>query len=437
MRNLLLAALSLVFLVLTASYSQAWRVHPINVQYCNYYDAIFIGKILSQEEGEIFTTFYIEVEEEFKFQDTRCILPLKTKGFIPDYEKHREEEKWLIFAHFEKGEYYFDFDHSTGLNWYPTYRSAFIPQDLAYLRAFAMNPSQTIKEYYLQCLAGCVSDDDLYIAEGQLVNGYPHGPWIYYKTNGVVISEGSYMAGQKWGEWYDYFPDGRVGNNVTYDGKGDALKWIRYGGDGKINGVKLYGLYWEEEEISSVIPHLLPSEQESFCRDRIPITKCEKISIMPSYLKSLRALIGTRKVIHPGARIIIENDEGDILLIRRKDNDQWGHIAGGLEEDEDIQTCIIREVREETGLHIHSLEAIGLSTRPEAETVTYPNGDQVQYFTVIFYSNDWSGELLQATDETKEARFFPKAELPQLPPNEAPSLQWVGRYMTSGQFIID
>lgn len=158
---------------------------------------------------------------------------------------------------------------------------------------------------------------------------------------------------------------------------------------------------------------------------------------MSSYLLSLRKLIGTRKIIHPAARIIIENDEGDILLIRRKDNDQWGLIAGGLEEDEDIQTCIIREVREETGLNIHSLEAIGLSTRPEAETVTYPNGDQVQYFTVIFYSNDWSGELLQATDETKEARFFPKAELPQLPPNEAPSLQWVGWYMTSGQFIID
>lgn len=157
---------------------------------------------------------------------------------------------------------------------------------------------------------------------------------------------------------------------------------------------------------------------------------------MPNYLQAMRAFIGHRKIIHPAARIIIENAEGDILLIRRRDNDQWGLIAGGLEEGESISACIIREVREETGLQIETLEAIGLSTQPAAETVQYPNGDVVQYFTVVFYSRHWSGEIAEHTEEAKEIRFFSPEELPSLPPNEAPSLDWLSEFKKTGQFIL-
>lgn len=158
---------------------------------------------------------------------------------------------------------------------------------------------------------------------------------------------------------------------------------------------------------------------------------------MMGYIASLRKLIGARKIIHPAARILLENDRGEILLIRRKDNDQWGLIAGGLEEGEDIQTCIIREVKEETGLDVHTVEGIGISTRPDAETVRYLNGDQVQYFTMVFYTNDWSGALRQDTNETTEARFFSREDLPPLPPNEAPSLRWLESFRHNQKFIID
>lgn len=158
---------------------------------------------------------------------------------------------------------------------------------------------------------------------------------------------------------------------------------------------------------------------------------------MTGYIAQLRKLIGSQKIIHPAARIVLENAQGEILLIRRRDNDQWGLIAGGLEEGEDIRTCIIREVKEETGLDVHTVEGIGISTRPEAETVTYPNGDQVQYFTMVFYSNDWSGTLRQETNETTEARFFSRHDLPALPPNEAPALRWLESYQRKPKFIID
>ena len=158
---------------------------------------------------------------------------------------------------------------------------------------------------------------------------------------------------------------------------------------------------------------------------------------MGNYIQSLRSLIGHRKFIHPAARILLENEKGEILLIRRKDNDQWGLIAGGLEEEEDIATCIRREVMEETGLILQHLEAIGLSTQPERESVVYPNGDQIQYFTVVFYSQKWQGNLLQETDETTEAQFFPPDQLPHLPPNEFSSVEWLQRFKEEGKFILE
>ena len=158
---------------------------------------------------------------------------------------------------------------------------------------------------------------------------------------------------------------------------------------------------------------------------------------MPDYIRTLRKLIGHRKFIHPAVRIIIENDKGEILLIRRKDNDQWGLIAGAFEEDENIRECMIREVKEETGLQLIALEGIGLSTQPERETVHYPNGDEIQYFTVVFYSNQWTGKLEQETHETKEARFFPLTQIPTLPPNEASTLDWLKMYKETGKFIIE
>lgn len=126
---------------------------------------------------------------------------------------------------------------------------------------------------------------------------------------------------------------------------------------------------------------------------------------MSNYLKTLRQLIGHRKVIHPGARIIIENTEGEILFIRRSDNGRWGIPAGAMEEEEDITGCIRREVFEETGLELLEVELIGISSHPKNESAVYPNGDEVQYFTAEFYSNQWRGFPHPASDEILEVRF--------------------------------
>ena len=104
---------------------------------------------------------------------------------------------------------------------------------------------------------------------------------------------------------------------------------------------------------------------------------------MDNYIKKMRAKIGHQKIIHPAARIIIENEVGEVLMIKRADNNNWGIPAGSLEEGETIKDCIIREVKEEAGLQIIDCQVVGISSGPEKETVIYPNSDVIQYLSLI------------------------------------------------------
>ena len=140
---------------------------------------------------------------------------------------------------------------------------------------------------------------------------------------------------------------------------------------------------------------------------------------MKEYIKQIRLKLGSRKFIHPAARIIIENNIGEFLFVERLDNGNLGLPAGSFEEGETIEECIKREVEEETGLTLVNLTVIGISSNPKNETVKYPNGDEIQYFTVEFYSNDWIGELnVKDKNEIKCAKFMEMNNKSKLPINE-------------------
>lgn len=158
---------------------------------------------------------------------------------------------------------------------------------------------------------------------------------------------------------------------------------------------------------------------------------------MKSYISNIRAKLGSEKFIHPGARILIENDSGQFLFIRRKDNGKLGLPAGALEEDESIEECIFREVKEETGIHVIQAEVIGISSNPLTETVKYPNGDVIQYFTVEFYCNQWSGEIkVEDKKEIIQADFLDKKYLQELPKNERNILTSLEYFQQMGKVRI-
>jgi len=49
---------------------------------------------------------------------------------------------------------------------------------------------------------------------------------------------------------------------------------------------------------------------------------------MNEYLKNLRKLVGHMPILICGASVIVENENGEILLQLRKDNNCWGYPGG-------------------------------------------------------------------------------------------------------------
>jgi 8-oxo-dGTP pyrophosphatase MutT (NUDIX family) len=130
-----------------------------------------------------------------------------------------------------------------------------------------------------------------------------------------------------------------------------------------------------------------------------------------SYVGRLRALAGDRTLMFVGARAVLLDTAGHLLLIQRSDNRKWAMPAGAMELGESIADCVAREVWEETGLRARALTPFALQTGP-AYTITNMYGDTYQLFTVVFRVDEWDGDLATVTDETTDAAFFPVDALP-------------------------
>ena len=156
--------------------------------------------------------------------------------------------------------------------------------------------------------------------------------------------------------------------------------------------------------------------------------------MMGSYLQSLRSRVGSQRILLPGVRAIILNEREDVLLQRRTDMALWGLPSGSVELDETALEALVREVREETGLEVRQAEPMALYSGP-SQRFTYPNGDEIQCFSVAFIVPDWTGEPRADGVEGSEVRFWPLGALPaDLVPIHARTLEDFKQY--DGRFLL-
>jgi ADP-ribose pyrophosphatase YjhB (NUDIX family) len=135
------------------------------------------------------------------------------------------------------------------------------------------------------------------------------------------------------------------------------------------------------------------------------------VTAHPSYIQTIRRLVGHQRIFVPGVRAILLNERGEILLQHRSDSDVWGLPAGVVEMDETVFEALQREVEEETSIQVLEAEPIALYSGPE-HRYTYPNGDQVQCFAMSFLVTKWEGCPRVNDDESRELRFFAIDEIP-------------------------
>jgi ADP-ribose pyrophosphatase YjhB (NUDIX family) len=147
-------------------------------------------------------------------------------------------------------------------------------------------------------------------------------------------------------------------------------------------------------------------------------------------------MAGDRTLLFVGARGVVRDDAGRVLLIRRADNGYWSIPGGAMELGESIADCAMREVWEETGIRASRAEAFAIYSGPE---YTYTNvfGDTYQSFLVAFELAAWSGELLPDPEEASEAGFFPPDDLPE--PSSRSTLETLddlATFIATGRMVI-
>jgi ADP-ribose pyrophosphatase YjhB (NUDIX family) len=139
---------------------------------------------------------------------------------------------------------------------------------------------------------------------------------------------------------------------------------------------------------------------------------------LSNYIQWLRSRIGHRKTLVAYATAVIRDEAGQLLFQRRADfGDAWWGLPGGvLEIGESFAQCAQREALEETGYHVEPKKLIGVYCAPEFD-VRYPNGDEVQQFTVALECTLAGGQSQIDRDEVVQQQFFAPDALPnRLPP---------------------
>ncbi len=100
-----------------------------------------------------------------------------------------------------------------------------------------------------------------------------------------------------------------------------------------------------------------------------------------------------------GAFVVIQNNEGGVLWVKRTDYDVWNLPGGGSEEGEAPWETAVREAYEETGLHIRLTDISGVYFYPDKTHVIFT-------FTAVIES----GELTTGPEAAAFGYFIPTQE---------------------------
>jgi len=102
-----------------------------------------------------------------------------------------------------------------------------------------------------------------------------------------------------------------------------------------------------------------------------------------------------------------------VLLTQRTDNGRWCLPGGGLDAGESVEEACIREVWEETGLHVRVTRLIGVYSDPN-QLVLYNDGYKA-FFVVMSFEAEIVGGKLGLSDETTAFGYFSLAEMDSMP----------------------
>ena len=116
-----------------------------------------------------------------------------------------------------------------------------------------------------------------------------------------------------------------------------------------------------------------------------------------------------RRIV-PAVNVVVTNDAGEILLIRRTDNDYWALPGGAVDIGESLPQAAIRETREETGIDCQITGLSGIYTNPGHVILYTSNGEVRQEFSIVLTARATGGQPTPSS-ESSQVRWIAPADL--------------------------
>ncbi len=134
---------------------------------------------------------------------------------------------------------------------------------------------------------------------------------------------------------------------------------------------------------------------------------------MSPYMASIREKIGTQLLEIPAVSVLTYDEQDRVLLVHHAEYNEWTTPGGAVEPGEVPSEAAVREMHEETGLHVRLEGVLGVYGGPEY-TTAYSNGDRVSFMIVLFLGTRLSGDPRPDNVETLDVGWFTRTEVATL-----------------------
>ncbi|AND43205.1 MAG: NUDIX domain-containing protein [Bacillota bacterium] len=130
------------------------------------------------------------------------------------------------------------------------------------------------------------------------------------------------------------------------------------------------------------------------------------------YCENMREMIGNSPLIIVRPSVAIMNNQGEILLNRYKGG-TWSVPGGILQLNESVEECIKRNVQDDLGLTINSLQLFGVYSGLDLYTKLEGGEDEYHIVAIGYLCTDYEGEVTPDANQAIEAEFFKLEQLPE------------------------